>query len=222
MAVNVNEFKTFVEYVSNKIQVGGTVSPTQFNQLANRAQMQLFEKDRTLFLETGEITVFLSYFLKTVTSAVTGTGLLAYPSDLVQTTAIRTSYTPPSTGVAIEVPVDYVENAKWGEISASQLMPYTQEFPKYAEFDVVFRFLPKTITSVIIDYLRLPVAPIWGFTVVSNRPVYSAGTSTNFEWTDNFTNEVAAIYLSLIGVNLKDGELAQFAEMYKQQNNSNK
>lgn len=219
MAVNVNDFKLFVEFCANKVQVGGTVSPSQFNLIANRAQMQLFERDRALFLQTKEISNYLRSFIKTTTLAVAGTGLLTYPADLFQTASIRASYTPP-TGSAIQVPVDEIENTEWGRINATQLMPYTQEFPKYTEFVTQYRFLPVTIGSVTVDYFKQPVAPIWGFTVVSSRPVYDPGTSTNFEFNDYSTNEVAGCYLSLIGVNLKDNEVAAFAEMYKQQNSA--
>lgn len=220
MAVNINTFKLFVEFCANKVQVGGTVSPTQFNLLANRAQMQLFEKDRNVFLQTGVSSLFLSFFFKNITTGVPITGVLPYPSDFLQTSSIRHYYIPPS-GVAIEVPVEEVENKELGFIGSSQLQIPTKQFPKYSEFNTEIRFLPKNIGIIMWDYWRLPVLPVWGFTVASGRPVYDPTASTNFEWDENFTNEVAAMYLALIGVNLKDGELSSFAQMYKQENNTN-
>lgn len=220
MAVNINNFKLFVEFCANKVQQGGTVSPTQFNLLANRAQMQLFEKDRTMFLQSGVTSEFLKTFLVNLTTGVPTTGVLSFPSDYLQTSSIRHYYVP-ATGTGIEVPVDEVSNKELGLIGSSQLSTPTKEFPKYSEFGTEIRFLPKDIGIIMWDYLRTPVAPVWGFTVVSNRPVYSAAASTNFEWSDNFTNEVASMYLSLIGVNLKDGELSSFAQMYKAENNNN-
>ena len=71
-----------------------------------------------------------------------------------------------------------------------------------------------------LDYFKTPPAPVWGYTTVNNRPVYDPATSTNFIWDSFALNEVAAAYLALIGVNLKDNELAAFAQMYKQETNS--
>lgn len=220
MAVNINTFKLLTEFIANKAQVGGTVSPSQFNMLANRAQMMKFEKDRNIFNQTGEISYFLDTFLNTVTAAVPGTGLCPYPTGYIQAASIRYIYSPP-TGSAVQVPVQEISNKDWGMQNASQLKANSLEFPKYSEFPVNLRFLPITIASVIIDYFKLPVEPVWGYTVsVSGRPVYDAGTSTNFEWDDYSTDEIAGNYLSLIGCNLKDTELAQFSEMYKAQNSS--
>jgi hypothetical protein len=221
MSVNINTFKLFVEFIANKVQIGGTVSPSQFNLLANQAQLQLFEKDRNVFLQTGESTLFMDFFFKNLTTSVPPTGTLAYPSNFLETTSMRGYYVPPSTGIGIEVPIEEIENSEYGKITASQLMLPTKEFPKFSDFDVVIRLLPKDIGIIMWDYWREPVKPIWGFTVVSGRPVYNPLTSTDFEWTENFINEVAALYLSFIGVNLKDGELAGFANQFKNENNVN-
>ena len=220
MSVNINTFKNFVEFISNKTQQGATVSPSQFNLLCNRAQMQLFEHDRALFLQTGVSTNFLEFFFKNQTVSVPSTGVLPYPSDFFQTGAIRSYYIPPSTGVGLEVPVENVKDTNWGAVISSQLVTPTKQFPKYSEFRLEYRFAPKNIGIVMIDYFNKPVEPVWGFTVVSGRPVYDPATSTDFEWDDYSTNAVAALYLQLIGVNLKDTELAGFAQMYKQETNS--
>lgn len=217
--VNINDFKLFVEYISNKVQIGGSVSPSQFNMLAERAQMQKFEQDRSSFLQTGVSSYFLDFFLVNTTTGVPLTGTLPYPSDFLQTASIRKYYVP-ADGIGIEVPVELVTNKDLGEISASQLIIPTKEFPKYSEFGTEYRFLPKDIGIIALDYWRQPVRPIWGYTVVSSRPIYNSATSTNFEWDEYSFNAVAGMYLSLIGVNLKDQELSQFAEMYKAQTDS--
>ena len=40
-------------------------------------------------------------------------------------------------------------------------------------------------TSLICNYLRKPVDPIWGYTTVSGDPVYNQASSTNFEISEN-------------------------------------
>lgn len=218
MSVNVNSFKGFVEFVSNKVQSGNAVSPSQFNEVADRSQMQLFEKDYETFIQTKNVSDFLKTFLKNKTTTVPLTGELSNPSDLQHIASIRSYYVKETGGV--EVPVEEVRNESWGAISTSELLPATKRFPKYSKFGAVIRFAPKNVGIIMLDYFKKPTAPVWGYTTANSRPVYDPNTSTNFEWDEFAINNVAAIYLSLIGVNLKDNELAVFAQQYKQETNS--
>lgn len=214
MAKNVDEFKRFVEFVSNKTQTGNTVTPTQFNEVANRAQMQVFERDYKRFLQDNGITDFLSYFLKNKSIIINSYGEGNYPSDYQHTASMRHYYA--KGGVEVDVKEEDIYD--FGKLQVSQLFKADERFPKYAAFATHFRFLPRDLGLAQLDYFKTPVKPFWNYTVVSNAPVYSASGSTNFEWDDFATNEVAAVYLSLIGCNLKDMELSSFAEMFKAQN----
>lgn len=215
MAVNINEFKLFTEYVSNKVQSGNSTTIPQFNELCHRAQMQVFEKDRETFIATGVASNFLQSFLTLLTQQVNPVlGTIPYPTDYEHTSAARSYYN------GNEYPIDLIENTKWGDVLISALNPPTLRFPKYAQFGNEYRFAPKNIGTVFIDYFRTPLRPIWAYTVVNNRPVYDSANSIDFEWDEFAFNNVAAMFLSLNGVNLKDTELAQFSQMYKQETNS--
>ena len=219
MPTNINEFKLFTEFVSNKVQVGGTVSPSQFNELAHRAQLAVFEKDRKIFLMTENASDYLQFFLKNITLTVPLTGNLTYPSDFQHTASVRSYYVRPD-GNSVEIPVAEVKNPNWGEIYISQLQKPSLRFPKYSEFNDHFKLLPVTIGTVMIDYFKMPIAPVWGYTTVSGRPVYDPSSSTDFEWGAFAFNNVASYYLQLIGVNLKDVELSSFAGLYSKETNS--
>lgn len=191
MAVNINEFKVFVEFVANKVQVGNSVTIAQFNELAHRAQMEVFEQGRQRFLETEEMSDFMSFFLKNIITSVPVTGLLPYPSDWQHTASVRSYFIPPGEP-GIEIKVQEVKNSDYGAVIQSQLQTPTKEYPKYSEFSDALRFLPRNIGLVMIDYFREPVRPIWGYVTTSGRPVYDAATSTNFEWDETYMNGVAA------------------------------
>lgn len=213
--VNINSFRVFVQAAQNKSQSGNSVTPPQFNSFCNAAQMLVFEKDRQIFLKTGEISDFLSWFLtNTVINPNAVTGYANYPSNYQHTASVRSYYN------GIERPVELVENKAWGEIMASELMAGTKLFPKYTEFDSECRFLPKNIGIVMLDYFRKPVEPVWNYTIVNNQQVYTSTGSVDFEFGEFALNAVASVYLQLIGVNLKDGELSKFADQYKQESNS--
>lgn len=218
MAVNVNSFKVFTEFVANKAQVGNSVTPSQFNEVANRAQFQLFEKDYQTYIKTNEISEFLQTFLLTKQGSVSSSGVYNVPTDFQHMAECRKYLVVNGSGKMI--PVKKISIEEWGDYDVSQLMVPTNRFPKFSEFGNSLKFLPRNLGLIEFDYFRTPVAPVWGFTTTNNRPVYNPATSTNFEWDEFAENAVAAIYLSLIGVNLKDVELSQFSQMYKQETNS--
>lgn len=219
MATNINVFKKFVDFISNKVQVGNAVTVTQFNDLTHRAQFELMEKDFQTFLKTGQLSDFLQFFFKSIVAAVPSNGIYSIPSDFEHLIALR-KYHVSIFGVGRMINVDEINATAWGFAQASQLMVPTLRFPKYNDLGKTFRFLPKNIGSIELDYIRTPTPPVWGFTVVSGRPVYNPLTSVDLEWDEFSLNNVAAMYLSLLGVNLKDMELAQFSQMYKQETNS--
>ena len=217
--VNINSFKTYTEFLSNKVQVGGVISPSQFNQLCFQSLMQVYEKDYQTFLATEEVSELLKIYLKQQTTSVPLTGVLPYPSDYQHLTALRKYYVNPK-GVGRMIQIEEIKEVEWGFIQASSLREPTLRFPKYNEFSSTVRFLPRNIGIIEIDYFKTPVQPIWGYTIVSGRPVYDPLTSVNFEFQDYSTNAVAAVFLSLQGVNLRDSELEQFAQEYMKQTNS--
>ena len=214
MATNVNTFWNFVNYVSNKVQVGSTLSPSQFNLVANRAQMVLFEKDYETLLATEEISEYLRTFLVSNPYMVPANGELAYPSDYQHLASMGNYY----NGTFIQC--SEIKNTAWGLEQVSQLRQATKRFSKFTKGGTYIEFLPKNIGIIQMDYFRTPVAPVWGYTVVSSRPVYDASTSTNFEWNETFLNAVAAIFLQLIGINLREGDLLQFANQFTAETNS--
>jgi len=215
MAVNINEFKTYVEFLQNKAQAGNAVSISQFNQLCFQATMQKFEADYQTFLATEEVSEFLSTYFKNTVQSIPLTGELAYPSDYMHMSSLRKYYVPPGQPGRM-IQIDEVKNVAWGFIQQSPLQPPTLRFPKYSHFNTVIRFLPRNIGIIEMDYFRIPAQPIWGYSIASSRPVYDSATSTDFEWEEYSTNEIAAIYLNLIGVNLKDGELLAWSKEYQQ------
>lgn len=219
MAVNINSFKVFVEYIMNKVQNGNSFSVSEFNSLCDRSQMQLYEKDNETFVKTEDISDFLKNFLVSTLPTVDSDGNYTLPVDSQHLTSVRKYYVR-ENGKGFNVKVDEVKNLAYTSGQTPGLHEATLRFPKYEQFGKGLKFLPKNIGIVEIDYLRTPVKPFWNFTIVNGRPLYNSIGSIDFEWDEFSFNQVAAIFLSLIGCNLKDNELVQFSEMYKQQTNS--
>ena len=62
-----------------------------------------------------------------------------------------------------------------------------------------------------------PVKMVWGYTIVSSRPVYANtggvnGDSVDPEWREIDHNELMLKACSYLGLNISDGDLLQFSE----------
>lgn len=76
---------------------------------------------------------------------------------------------------------------------------------------------PTSIASISLSYLRKPATPEWAYTTVNDEPVYDAGNSQDFETGETTHLEICMRILSAVGVNLRMGDIVQYAEMAEQQ-----
>lgn len=213
--MNINEAFTFLNFISNKNQ-SGTVTPSQFNQIAERAQIELVEKDYFQWQKTQEITDALSVFLKTNATSVPSTGQLVYPSDYLHTISMR-HYFVFNTDGGKEVTVEQVSNKEYGNRTESEINIPSSRHPIYTDYAAYMQFAPKSIGLVTMDYFRQPLTPIWNYTLVNSRPVFNPTGSIDWELPNQVHNELIWRMCSYLGINLQAAELTQYSEMQKQQ-----
>jgi hypothetical protein len=82
----------------------------------------------------------------------------------------------------------------------------------YTPYLTYYSFLPSSVTAATIDYIATPVDVVWGFTIVSGRQVYNAGTSVQPQWNDNSCREITKRMLKNLGVSFHDNEFLNFGE----------
>lgn len=210
--MDINQAFTFLNFISNKNQ-SGSVSPSQFNQIADRAQMEFFEKDFRHWQQSQEVTDALGVFLKKLSTSVPLTGKLVYPSDYIHFASSRHYYAQ----IGKEVQVENVENSEYGVRVDSEVTPPSLRFPILTEYDTYMQVEPKDIGLISLDYFRQPSSPVWGYTTVNNRPIYNAATSVNWELPNETHNALVMMMCSYLGMNIREGELIQYSEMQKQQ-----
>ena len=214
MGVSVDYFRQFTEYCTNKNQAGQTVTPEQFNIVANQAQMLQFTNDYETFVQTGVVSNYLKTFLKigTVYQVPPTTATIPYPSDFQYISSVRRLYN------GTQIKVEYINNEDVGDVlTPNSLLAPTHRFPKYQYIEDGINFFPNDIGVIYLDYFATPTAPIWNYTITNNEPVYNPIGSVNFDWDSYFLNNISAVYLSLVGVNLSDTNIAGFAEMFKKE-----
>lgn len=214
--MNIDSVFKFVNFISNKVQ-SGTVQPANFNLMAARAQMELYEKEVKVWQDSQQITDSMKTFLKnTILNPVSTTGKANYPGDYVHTSTAR-SYYVRTNGNSVEVPVKEVDNDEYGQAMVSEVAPPTKRFPVCTYYDTYIQFLPKDIGFVFLDYFRLPATPVWAYTIINARPVYDPAASTDIEFPDQDFNEIVFIITSYLGINIRENQLIQYSEMMKQE-----
>ena len=79
-----------------------------------------------------------------------------------------------------------------------------------------FQFYPKTLGTAVLSYVKSAPDIVWGYTTVSGRPVYNAGTSVQPVWAEIDILEIITRALKLVGLNLQDGAVMQYANQINQ------
>jgi hypothetical protein len=223
--MTIDEVHKFIDFIAKKSNAGGYITPSEKDLLLNRAQIQYFNKlygnqndyryDRPVpkitYAVTEKISNSLSPFLSDPTSLVIdANGQVAIPGDLFQTVAIT------HLVGGIDHEVTRVEQDRVSNNLTSVIEAPDEQYPIYTQLRTKLQFYPKNLATATIIYLKEPADMVWGFTIVSDRYVYNPATSTQPLWKDMDMNEIIYLALSYIGVNLKDPEVSQFANIKTQ------
>lgn len=213
--MNINEVKLYFEALINKDQSGNTITPTQFNLFAQRAQMELFEQLYKNFESTQEITDSMHEFLVPgLLNVDQVTGRAPYPSDYIHTASIRKAYY--KNNILTERPVKQVKNADWATTLSSNIVTPTAKRPVMTYYSAYMQFAPKNVGGILLDYFKKPADPKWAFTMTAGRPVYDSANSVDFQMPDNTLNEIVFMMASYMGINLRENDLIQYSELQKQ------
>lgn len=223
--MTIDQAHKFIDFIIRQSNSGVYVSPAETDLVLNRAQVQYFNKlygnqndyryDRPVpkisYAVTEKISNSLSPFLSDVTALTIDTnGKTNIPSDLFETVSITRTI----SGTDYEI--TRVEHDRVANNLTSYYDAPTSDFPIYTQLRDKFQFYPKNIGTANIIYLKKPADMVWGYTIVNGRPVYNAGTSIQPLWKDMDMNEIIYLALSYIGINIKDADVSQFANIKTQ------
>ena len=240
---SVNRVYSALKDLVNKDQ-RGFVTPAVFNNFAQVAQMNLFNKmfgdaalnkrlrqgqidagrDKSRVKQTNED---LSYFSKRGTISLT-TGVGDKPTDLARVISIfTTNEAPYTTLVAKNLEIIYDEE-KLEYILRSTLSAPSTTHPIAMVGDEIYVY-PTSIVSVYMRYYKIPQglvpstgarttsSPRFGYTVVAGKEVYDATNSVDFELPEHYFAELVVETAKLIGVNLRDTDVYTYAKQETQQ-----
>lgn len=219
--MNVNDVYRICQYAVNKAQ-NGYLTPAEFNLTINQAQISYQDYLMGEFqqYQYGRPQARINYsqnentrqrltplITKTTLTINTGTGLAPAPSDFLQVDAM---WKPDGLHRVRFVPQDSLYS-----YHSSQIDPI-EDNPIYLLQNDQFQFYPIDLGTAILSYVKSAPAIVWGYTTVSGRPVYDAGTSVQPVWAEIDILEIITRALKLIGLNLQDGAVMQYANQINQ------
>ena len=217
--MNVNDMYRICQFAVNKAQ-NGYLTPSEFNLTINQAQVSYQDyllgefqqyqygrpQARINYSQNENIRQRLSPLITSATLTINGSGESAYPADYVQAdTIITTAFNR----------VRFAQQDTLYSYYNSQIDPIATN-PIYLLEPTGFQFYPVTLGSAILTYVKDAPEIVWGYTTVSGRPVYSSGTSVQPVWDSVDLLEIIARALKLIGLNLQDGQVQQYANQVTQ------
>ena len=163
-------------------------------------KIDLLSKEATLSISTGTST--LPADLYRIINITSGSRTI----NLQEVKKSELSYINASklTKPTLDYPVYYLESA-----SASTS---NQAVSSNNSIDTKIKFLPTTLTSAQIDYVKIPQEPKWGFTRTDNNAYnYQASSSYDFELHKSEQVNLVIKILAHAGVIVKDPTLIQMA-----------
>ena len=217
--MNVNDMYRICQFAVNKAQ-NGYLTPSEFNLTINQAQVSYQDyllgefqqyqygrpQARINYSQNENIRQRLSPLITSATLTINGSGESAYPADYVQAdTVITTAFKR----------VRFVQQDSLYSYYNSEIDPIATN-PIYLLEPTGFQFYPVTLGSAILTYIKDAPEIVWAYTTVSGRPVYSSGTSVQPVWDNVDLLEIIARALKLIGLNLQDGQVQQYANQVTQ------
>lgn len=195
MAKNINECKQLLEYRATKAGFNGNLSPKDFNTIFNSAEQRYFNQ---LYKRYGA-------------NQDVDDSIIRFKSDPTPITLVSGRWTKPSTVLHIDAltttagyPITRVNDDRLGGYLTSSYDAPTAVTPIYTEYNLFAQIYPINLTTAVAVFLAELIPSVWGYTVVSGRPVYNPATSTQPQWSEADLDEI--IYLAGVdlGLNLRD------------------
>jgi len=238
MPASVNVVYNTLKDLVNKDQQG-FVTVDEFNRFAQVAQLRIFNrlfdtlKDGSRLERAGfgqgrdkskfkQIHEDLAIFAKSE-DVTKESGVYARPADLARLISIATAgdlLLGQTTRTPVEICYD---EEKIERILSSTLNAPTESFP-VALITGDIEVFPESIQKVKMRYYKIPESfdtdgttrsdnpPTFGIAAGSTTDQYDATNSFDFELPEHYTMDLVREIASLIGVNLRDGDVATFAE----------
>lgn len=196
---------------------GAFITTDEFCQCMNFGQLEFFQSCFNVYAVNQTIHDALAPFIvrQQFTSASDGT--VTFNSDYLH--ILGGAYTV--TGSTVN-PIVFISYDELPDVLTAQVRPVSLSTPKAVDTAGGFYLYPQTTQIGFYTYLRLPAVPVLSVTYGGSdgRTVtYNPSSSTQLEFSDIYSNTILSRALKLIGVNMDEEGIEQFAQSQSQQFN---
>jgi|TARA_R100001460_G_scaffold77723_1_gene118655 hypothetical protein len=238
MAISIDTVHQRVLALANKEQ-RGYITPQEFNLLANKAQLLIFEQyfydiekalaKRNNIVENGNSTEYsdrIDILHEKISPfenyKVTFSNLVGNEATLPTSPIVHKLGTVFYSGNSYDVEVERVEKNDLEHLLRTALAAPTDTRPVYVRKtnDKVLLF-PESPTvayavagdnpNIFCNFISKPTQAVWGYVVVNNQALFDASTSTDFQLHASEEGELVYKILELAGIVLNKPGLVQVA-----------
>ncbi len=214
----------FLNFWINKRQ-GNFFTIPELTLIVERGSQSLFEDLQPQYATSQRVKDALVPFRATYefTPSDTVSGYIVIPSNSNYTNLLDVQIQYQISNRTVYAPVKMINEDERAYRLNSQIDPVTVTSPIGEQVAPRFiRLYPTAGYTGTVTYFRKPVAPVFGYNVISGRViVYDPATSVQLEWSANWHNAVLAKALSSIGINLSDQEIMGYAQLKTESNFNN-
>ncbi len=216
--MNLNDIFNFLNFYINKF-TGSWYTIEELEDLIDMAQMALYSDLKPKYATSQLIKDALSPFRETYNFTTLISGYVIVPDSTYLDVLDIQIYFQISNRT-VYYPIDLVNEDTRAQRLNSQIDPVTITSPIGEQTAPrTFRLYPTGVYNGNVTYLRRPVKPVFGYSVISGRIiVYDPNTSTQLEWRETEVPSIIIKALSSIGINIGSQEVMQWSEIKSQQN----
>lgn len=221
--MNISECFNFLNFWINK-STGAWYTIQELTDLIDNGQMSLYNDYQPKAATSQRIKDALSPFKETYTFTPSDTllGIVTVPTErnYMNLLALEIRYAISGRSITKYVPIEVTNEDVKAERLNSQIDTVAATSPVAEQIDKAsWQLYPKIQYFGEVTFYRRPVRPVFGYSLISERVVvYNSGTSTQLEWHETQHQEVLLKALSSIGINLRDQEIAEWAQIKTSQN----
>lgn len=216
--MNLNDIFNFLNFYINKF-TGSWYTIEELEDLLDFGQMALYSDLKPKYATSQLIKDALSPFRETYNFTTQISGYVIVPDSTYLDLLDIQIYFQVSNRPVYH-PVDLVNEDTRAQRLNSQIDPVTITSPIGEQTAPrTFRLYPIGVYNGNVTYLRRPIKPVFGYSVISGRIiVYDPNTSTQLEWRETEIPSIIIKALSSIGINIGSQEVMQWSEIKSQQN----
>jgi len=216
--VNLNDIFNFLNFYINKF-TGSWYTIEELEDLLDFGQMALYSDLKPKYATSQLIKDALSPFRETYNFTTQISGYVIVPDSTYLDLLDIQIYFQVSNRT-VYYPIDLVNEDTRAQRLNSQIDPVTITSPIGEQTAPrTFRLYPIGVYNGNVTYLRRPIKPVFGYSVISGRIiVYDPNTSTQLEWRETEIPSIIIKALSSIGINIGSQEVMQWSEIKSQQN----